>query len=72
MTSDLIASWWFVLKIIYLVGFVLYLIFATITVRQVYLMTSTLKLEMEFIIKFLAWIHLCFAVVILLLALINL
>lgn len=48
----------FIGKIIMLFALFLYIIFASIVVRQVYLMTATLRTGFEFPVKSLAWAHL--------------
>lgn len=49
---------WQVVKGIFLVGLFLYLVFALVIVRQVGLMLDVLQVELEWLIKFAAWLHL--------------
>lgn len=63
---------WFLVKILILLGLVLYLAFAGIVLRQVNLMTKTLNGQFNLPIKLIAWIHLLAALSIFLLALIIL
>lgn len=63
---------WGAVKIFFTIGLLVYLIFAFVIVRQVQIMTETVKLSFEFPIKILALIHLFFALSILIYALIVL
>lgn len=65
-------SIWLVVKIAALVLLGMYLIFALIVVRQIKLMTSTLSLGFEAPIIMLGYIHLAFAVLVFLAAMIIL
>lgn len=49
---------WFIVKLLFLFAFTIYIVFAAVVVRQTYLMTSTVRLGLEFFIKALAWAHL--------------
>ena len=49
---------WQVVKGVFLFAILLYLVFAIVVVRQVNLMLSTLEVELESLIKAIAWIHL--------------
>lgn len=60
---------WDVIKVFVLILMGLYIIFATVIVRQVNLMTHTLSLGLESTIKLVAWLHLAFSIVVLLAAL---
>ncbi len=60
---------WAVIKILVLVALGIYIIFAFVITRQVKIMTSTLTLGSEFFAKFLAFIHLLFAVLVFITAL---
>lgn len=66
------SSIWFLAKILFLVGLFVYVIFAGVVVRQVYLMTETLEVGFEAPVKLLAWLHLIVAVGIFILALLVL
>jgi hypothetical protein len=65
-------SIWLIAKIFVLVGLLLYQAFALVMVRQVQLMIETVEVGFETQIKFLAYVHLAFAAVVLILALIIL
>jgi hypothetical protein len=65
-------SIWLVVKIATLILLGMYLVFALVVVRQIRLMTSTLSLGYEGFIIFLGYIHLAFAVLVFLAALIIL
>lgn len=51
-----------------LIAVAVYVVFATVVVRQVYLMTQTLRVGFETPIKIIAWAHLFFALIVLLLS----
>lgn len=55
-------SVWFLVKILFLFALLIYLIFAAVVVRQVYLMTSTLRIGFEVETRIIAWVHLFLAV----------
>lgn len=63
---------WILIKAFTLVLLVMYLIFAFVIIRQVKLMTSTLQLGIEVPVKFLSYLHLAFAILVFLSALIIL
>jgi len=65
-------SVWLVVKIFAILAFLIYLLFALVIVRQVRLMTETIQVGFETPLKFLSYVHLTFAGVVLLLALIIL
>jgi hypothetical protein len=65
-------SIWAGVKIFFCIGLVVYLVFALVVVRQVQIMTQTLKVNFELPIKILALAHLLFALGILVFALIVL
>ena len=70
---DILASLdtqiWFILKLALLFGLLIYIIFAFVIVKQVGLMTDTLELGHERVIKFFASAHLLYAMVVFALAL---
>ncbi|HSX48990.1 MAG TPA: DUF5657 family protein [Candidatus Saccharimonadales bacterium] len=66
------TSIWLIVKIFFIVGLAVYLIFALVIVRQIEIMTQTVKLEFELPIKILGILHLIFALVLLIFALIVL
>lgn len=61
-------SIWFFAKVIVIIFIVLYNMFAIVVVRQVGLMTRTLALGFESVIKVFAYLHLVFAIGVLLIA----
>ena len=65
-------SIWLVVKVAALILLGMYLVFALIVVRQVKLMTDTLSLGFEGPIILLSYIHLAFAVLVFLAALVML
>ncbi|PIU02116.1 hypothetical protein COT66_01890 [Candidatus Shapirobacteria bacterium CG09_land_8_20_14_0_10_49_15] len=68
----LLSDPWIFLKILFLMGFFIYLAFAVIVVRQVKLMSQTLNGILDLPLKMIAWIHLLVAIGVFLLALIVL
>ncbi len=70
LAADL--SFWPILKIMFMIGLLIYIFFAVVMVRQVSLMTKTLELGHENFIKYMSIGHLVFAIGIFLLALIIL
>lgn len=67
-----VLSFWPILKIMFMIGLLVYIAFAVVMVRQVSLMTKTLELGHENFIKYVSIGHLVFAIGIFLLALIIL
>ena len=65
-------SIWFILKIVAIILLSMYLVFALVVVRQVKMMTSTLQLGFEGPVKMFGYLHLLFAVLVLLFAIIIL
>lgn len=63
---------WFGAKIFYLLGLLIYVIFAIVVVRQAKLMVATLNGALEAPVRLIAWIHLGLAVMVFLLALVIL
>ncbi|MFZ5932735.1 MAG: DUF5657 family protein [Patescibacteria group bacterium] len=66
------VSVWLVAKIFALVAFLIYIVFAVVVVRQVQLMTDTLEVGFETVLRFLSFAHLAFALIVFLAALIVL
>lgn len=66
------AEPWALAKPLFLIGFLLYIAFAVIVVRQVKLMKQTLNGILELPLRLVAWIHLGIAVLVLIIALIVL
>lgn len=58
----------FLFKGMTLIAVAVYVVFATVVVRQVYLMTQTLRVGFETPIRIIAWAHLFFALIVLLLS----
>ena len=69
--ADMIRDFniWFLIKILFLIGLVIYLAFAVIVIRQVGLMSKTVNGPLEVPIKSIVWIHLLVAIGVFLLAL---
>lgn len=65
-------SIWPIVKIFIIILMVMYLIFAFVVVRQVQLMTDTLEVGFESQLRFLSFIHLLFAIAVLVFSLIIL
>jgi hypothetical protein len=63
---------WQVVKIIVCFSLLFYVIFAFVIIRQVNLMTDTVKLSLEWLIKAIAFAHLIGAIFILLIAILIL
>jgi hypothetical protein len=63
---------WIIIKVLVLVLLGMYLVFALVITRQVKLMTSTLQLGFESLAKTLSFLHLVFAVLVFVTALIIL
>ncbi len=74
MESILTGSFntWIIIKALALVLLAMYLIFAFVITRQVKLMTSTLQLGFESLAKTLSFLHLVFAVLVFVTALVIL
>jgi hypothetical protein len=53
-------------KILFLIGSLLYLIFAVIVVRQIHLMKNTVQTDFSPLVQILGYIHLAFALVVVL------
>jgi len=63
---------WIFVKLLFLIGLLVYLAFAVIVVRQVNLMTRTLSTKFEVRLKFISWAHLIVAIGVFLLAIVIL
>jgi hypothetical protein len=63
---------WILIKALALVILGMYIVFAFVITRQVKLMTNTLQLGSETLVRFLSYIHLAFAIFVFLAALIIL
>lgn len=64
------GSFLILVKVVYLIGLMIYLAFGVIVVRQVGLLTKTLHGEFESVLKLVAWFHLVVALGVFILALI--
>ena len=71
-TLQALPTVWVVVKIFFIVGLSVYLIFALVVVQQVKIMSNTVKLNFELPIKILSVVHLLFALFLLVFALITL
>lgn len=67
-----IINIWFIVKLLFLFALAIYLVFASVVVRQVYLMTTTVKVGFEFPVRIIAWLHLFVAIGVFLSALLTL
>lgn len=72
MIQVLDISIWAVVKGFILVALFLYLIFSFVVIKQIKLMTDTLAVGLEAQLKFFAYLHLAFAILVFLTALIVL
>lgn len=66
--SGLDTTAWLLAKIVVIVFMVIYNIFAVVVVKQVNLMTATLRIGLESTIKVVVYLHFAFAVGLLLIA----
>lgn len=62
-------SVWTIVKIFVIIGALMFVVFSLVVVRQAKLMTDTLELGFEGIIKLFSYIHLACALILLILAL---
>ena len=53
---------WFVAKIMFLVAMAIYVVFAFVIVRQSKIMTDTLEIGLEKVIRMIAFAHMLFAI----------
>ncbi len=70
--SVLPFSVWLIVKIFFVIGLAVYLVFALVVLKQTNLMTSTVEMGFSTPVKLLAWLHLIFAIAVFLLAIIIL
>lgn len=70
--ASLTLSIWFLVKLLFLIGLLIYLTFAVIVIRQVNLMTRALNGGFEASLKLIAWVHLIVVIGIFLLAVVIL
>jgi len=66
------VSPWGVAKLLIILALVIYLVFAFVVVKQVKMMTQVVSGDLDLPIKILGWLHLVFAFLVILLALIVL
>lgn len=67
-----LPSIWLVLKIFFIIGLLVYLIFALVVVRQVRIMNETLDVGFEGVLTIISYLHLLFAIGVLAFALFTL
>lgn len=67
-----VFSIWWIIKLFFVVGLLLYNFFAVIVLRQVVLMSKTLVGEGGDILRLISWVHLIAAIVVFFLALVIL
>jgi len=72
MTDQVGFFMWFAVKLIVLVGLGIYIVFASVIVRQEQLMAKTIEAASEKILSILTWLHLGAAIIIFALALLIL
>lgn len=60
--TEFLNNIWFLGKPFFLLAFLVYIAFAAVVVRQVYLMTTTLKIGFETQVKTIAWLHLILSI----------
>ncbi len=65
-------NFWIIIKIFFLLALALYIVFAFVITKQVKVMTETITLGFEPIAKFLALFHLCFSILVFIVALVVL
>ena len=70
--TKLAANPWILLKILFLVAFLIYVAFAVIVVRQVNLMIKTLDGVLNLPLRMIAWIHFLAALIVFVLAVVIL
>jgi hypothetical protein len=63
---------WSIVKLFFIVGLSVYLVFALVVVRQIQIMSDTVKLSFELPIKILGLLHLLFALFLLVFTIIAL
>jgi len=63
---------WILVKLLFLIGLLIYLAFAVIVVRQVNLMIRALNGELETSLRLISWLHLIVAIGVFLLAVVIL
>lgn len=69
MIENLPFSIWGLVKIFFLIAIGIYIVFAAVVVRQVYIMTKTIESGFEFPIKTIGWVLLFLAITVFLYAL---
>ncbi|MHA2055297.1 MAG: DUF5657 family protein [Candidatus Hodarchaeales archaeon] len=76
MTDLIFSEWsdttWLIIKLAFLIGILLYVIFAYIVTKQVKLMNETIEVGLENTIKIISYVHLAVSIFILILSMIIL
>lgn len=67
-----LPSIWLALKIFFLIGLLVYLVFSLVVVRQVRIMNQTLDVGLEGVLILVSYLHLAFAIFVLVFALLAL
>lgn len=62
------VSIWGIAKLLVFIALAIYLVFAVVTIRQVYAMVKVVSSELDFAIKIVAWIHLVLTLLVIFLA----
>ena len=70
--NQIISDPWVLVKILFLIGFFIYVAFALIVVRQVKLMSQTLNGFLDLPLRMMSWIHFLVAMAVFVLALVIL
>lgn len=63
------TSIWTIAKWLVEIALLVYLVFAVIVVRQVYMMTEVVKEKFNWIIKIISWFHLLFSILVIFISL---
>lgn len=63
---------WAIVKVFFIIALLIYLIFASVVVRQAQLMTQVISGQLNWIIKIIAWLHFFFALFVIFLAVVIL
>lgn len=66
------SVFWLVMKMLFLLAFLIYIAFAAMVIRQIGLMAKTLNTDFAIPIKLIAWVHLAMVILVFLLALVIL
>lgn len=63
---------WSIVKILVLLGLLIYIAFAIIVIRQVALMSQTIKVDFNLLLRLISWVHFGVVVMVFILALVIL